>query len=246
MWRLCAHGAMDKPPSPLPAYLPALDTFKATAMVIVLVLQASLTAGLMKHRSYAFFCFEMMSGLSFELSGVATARSACRALESAQSRRCVLRRMVMRGALLFLASLVLHVLSRLVQSYVLAPVLKPSASRTDARWLLGEILYPLLDMRALSYHGVIQLVAAPVLLAHLNAAHVGHKREKQVRAASGRAVFALLGWALLVLLAAPHLGNGADSAACCICNHQALGHLGAFDQVRAFEAGFTSSSDEMT
>ena len=87
----------------LPRYL-VIDVFKATAMVIVLALHTFVLSGLTTERNGALLGFEMMSGLFYELAGLGTARSVCRALSGGQLKRRVLGRLLRRGLMLVGAS----------------------------------------------------------------------------------------------------------------------------------------------
>ena len=117
----------------LPRYLVSIDVFKATAMVIVLALHTFVLSGLQTERNGALLGFEMMSGLFYELAGLGTARSVCRALSGGQLKRRVLGRLLRRGLMLVGASILLRGLTIIAVQYGLEPLLEEDYERA-ARW----------------------------------------------------------------------------------------------------------------
>ena len=150
--------------------LVSLEVFKATAVLIVLALQvrpaptampqlraqprprrrcpcavpqACTVAGLQLDPNGALFGFEMLSGLFFELSGLGIARSACRALDAGQPKRVVCGRLLRRGVLLIMASLLLRVLTSLSINLVLCRLWRDSGEAGS--WWPGVVLRPVLE-----------------------------------------------------------------------------------------------------
>lgn len=220
----------------LPRYLVSIDVFKATAIVIVLALHTLSLSGLSTERNGALLAFEMMSGLFYELAGLGTARSVCRALSDGQPKRRVLSRLLRRGLMLVGASILLRGLTIIAVQYGLEPLLEEDYERAArwARWHVGELLQrTVFDLRALTFHGACQLLAAPLLLTVLHAPGCddgGEAAKGRQRVASGRSAMALLGVGLLVLALTPWLRSQADAATCCVPDHATLGYSGKCDQ----------------
>ena len=217
----------------LPRYLVSIDVFKATAMVIVLALHTFVLSGLTTERNGALLGFEMMSGLFYELAGLGTARSVCRALSDGQLKRGVLGRLLRRGLMLVGASILLRGLTIIAVQYGLEPLLEEGYERAArwARWHVGELLQrTVFDLRALTFHGACQLLAAPLLLSVLHSGDGGEAGKGRQRVASGRSAMALLGAGLLVLAITPWLRSRADAATCCVPDHATLGYAGKCDQ----------------
>ena len=220
----------------LPRYLVSIDVFKATAIVIVLALHTFSLSGLSLERNGALLAFEMMSGLFYELAGLGTARSVCRALSGGQPKRRVLSRLLRRGLMLVGASILLRGLTIIAVQYGLEPLLEEDYERAArwARWHVGELLQrTVFDIRALTFHGACQLLAAPLLLSVLHAPGCddgGEAAKGRQRVASGRSAMALLGVGLLVLALTPWLRSQADAATCCVPDHATLGYSGKCDQ----------------
>ena len=213
----------------LPRYLVSIDVFKATAMVIVLALHTFVLSGLTTERNGALLGFEMMSGLFYELAGLGTARSVCRALSDGQLKRGVLGRLLRRGLMLVGASILLRGLTIIAVQYGLEPLLEEGYERAArwARWHVGELLQrTVFDLRALTFHGACQLLAAPLLLSVLHSGDGGEAGKGRQRVASGRSAMALLGAGLLVLAITPWLRSRADAATCCVPDHATLGYAG--------------------
>ena len=219
--------------SRLPRYLVSIDVFKATAIVIVLALHTLRVSGLKTERNGALQGFQMMSGLFYELSGLGTARSVCRALSEGQPKRSVLSRLLRRALIIMGASVLLRVLTIMATQYMVEPLLEDSDERAArwARWHFGELLQRgVFDLRALTFHGACQLLAAPMLLSVVRAPGCDGEAEGRQRVASGCSAMALLGCALLVLTLTPWLRSLADAATCCVPDHAALGYSGKCDQ----------------
>ena len=197
-------------------HLITLDIFKATALIIAIGLQTFEVSGLRPKRDGALRGFEMMSGLFFELSGLAIARSACGALTKSEPWRAVISRQVWRASLLLGASVLFHATASLIIRYVIEPLGSDAELREIAwsRWSLHAVLQPILNARALTFHGACQLFAAPLLFVSFAGK----------RTASIRAALVLLSFAFAVLVATPALRQLADEACCCVPEHAAHGH----------------------
>ena len=135
--------------------LVTLDVIKATAMIIVIALQASEAQGLLPGQRGALHAFEMMSSLFFQIQGVKMACSACFMLDSSWPQRRVLGHQVWRALLVLGVSLLLHVLTQQACDLVVGrfiPTFLP----------LRTVLEIVMSMRKVRIESVTAIIAVPI------------------------------------------------------------------------------------